>query len=152
MLPKIHILVGAITTIIIFILFPSISLLGLLLLFLSSFLIDFDHYLYYAIIKKDISLSRAYKWFMNKRSIANKMKPIQLAQYKKEIFLFHGIEFWIVLLLLILVNKIFLFILLGIIIHMTLDFIELYSRNYPLYQKTSQLYNYKKNQGLKSFF
>ena len=60
MLPKYHVPFGFIFAGIIWILFPIISFNGLLIIFLSSFLIDVDHYTYFVYKKHDFSLKNAY--------------------------------------------------------------------------------------------
>src|SRR3989344_2064766 len=90
MLPKYHALLGFIFSAIVFLIFPQIKLIGALIIFLSSFLIDVDHYLYYIIIKKDFSLKNAYNYHLD---IRNNNK-------KGKIRLFHTAEFLIVLLIL----------------------------------------------------
>ena len=54
MYPKHHILLGFIFSVFVFILFPKIGILGVSIIFLSSFLIDVDHYIGYAIRKRDL--------------------------------------------------------------------------------------------------
>ena len=65
--PKHHVLLGFIFSIIIFLIFPSIGILGFLLIFLSSFLVDVDHYLYYVYKNRKLSLRKAYMWHIRKR-------------------------------------------------------------------------------------
>ncbi|MFQ5531781.1 MAG: hypothetical protein ACE5ES_04160, partial [Candidatus Nanoarchaeia archaeon] len=64
MLPKTHIILGFIFSVLIFFLFPQMGLIGASLIFFSSFLIDFDHYLYYLFKKKDPNPRNSVKWFM----------------------------------------------------------------------------------------
>ena len=64
MLPKVHIIVGGIISILLYLLFP-ITILEVSLIFLSSFLIDFDHYLLYVVNKKDFSLKKSFRWFID---------------------------------------------------------------------------------------
>lgn len=150
MLPKVHIVIGALLSILIFLFFPSVSSLNAFLIFLASVLIDFDHYAYYAYHKKDWSLKRAYSWFVDKRAQFMNLKPQERKKYRRVIMLFHGIEFWIILILLVKWSIVFLFILLGIIIHITLDLIELYALNEPLPSKLSQVYVFIKNKKRKN--
>ena len=145
MFPKNHIIAGAIFSILLLITFPEIGWINALIVFLSSVLIDIDHYLYYIYKKKDWNLKRAYWWFVNQKDIFLRLNIKQRKSFKEAIFIFHGIEFWLVLILLVFLNKIFIFILLGISIHMILDFIYLFSWKRPLYIKTSQIYTHIKN-------
>lgn len=145
MLPKTHIIIGALFSIALWLIFPAINWYGTLTIFLASFLIDFDHYLYYVKNKRTLNLREAYKWFVDKREKLLRLTSQERAKYKKVIMIFHGIECWIILLLLLFVHKIFMLILVGILIHMILDFIEIYQIKDPFYQKTSQIYTYIKN-------
>lgn len=150
MLPKIHIIIGAIVSSLIFLFFPSIGWLAAIIIFLSSFLIDFDHYLFYVFKSKDINPRKAFLWFLSQRDFLLSIPKNKRKDYKKAIFIFHGIEFLVVLtFLVVFVHKIFLFILLGIIIHLAMDLIDILSNGLPLYQKTSQIYTHIKNKGKK---
>ena len=64
MLPKQHLFYGAIFALALFLIFPEIGLIGGLLIFFSTVLIDFDHYIYYVIKKKDLSLKNAYNSYL----------------------------------------------------------------------------------------
>jgi hypothetical protein len=131
---------------VLFLIFPEITLLGAIIIFLASVLIDVDHYLYYLCKQKSPNLKKAYSWFVEKGAYFKKLTRSEQDKYKRAIFLFHGIEFWVILILLILfINKIFLYVLVGIAIHMILDYIGLYVSDQPLYIKTSQIYTHIKN-------
>jgi hypothetical protein len=115
-------------------------------------LIDFDHYLYYAIIKKDYNPRRAVRWFFHYVEEMKKLSLEEREKYKMAIIIFHGIECWILLILLVFVHKIFLFVLIGIAIHMTLDFIDLFQRKKSLLYKISQVFVHRDNKGKKDYF
>ena len=150
MLPKYHIIMGAIVSLAIYLIF-QITFPQLTIIFLSSFLIDIDHYFLYIFRKKDFSLINAIKYFKERRKKWLSMKPEKRKNYKRAIFIFHGIEFW--LLLIIIANYINLiwFVLIGIFIHMVLDYIDLIYVNDYLYTKFSQLYVYYTNKRKKEF-
>jgi hypothetical protein len=150
MLPKIHIILGGFFSIIIYFVF-SISFFQASLIFLSSFLIDFDHYLYYIFIKKDFNLKRAHRWFVKKRYNWIALSKDKRSKFKLPIFIFHGIELLIILILFYFLNKIFLEIIIGVLFHMSLDFIELYYFKMPLYSKMSQVYVHFKNKNKPEF-
>ena len=144
MLPKWHIVIGAIFSVLVTYLL-GLSLTNGVIIFLSSILLDFDHYLYYIFKKRDLSLKNAYSWFVERKRKWFSLKYEERKRYKRPILIFHGIEFWLVLGLLCLVNKLFLWILLGIAIHMIFDWIELFYLKEPLYNKFSQMYTLIKN-------
>ena len=93
MLPKYHIVFGFIFAFILWIIFPSLGLLGFLIIFFSSFLIDVDHYLYYVFIKKDLSLRNAHKWFIKKRKETLSLSKKQRKNLSTSFLFFHKIEF-----------------------------------------------------------
>jgi hypothetical protein len=119
-----HILLGFLFSILLYFIFPSISLLESFLIFLSSFLIDADHYLYYVYKKRDLSLRNAYRYF-----IKNKKKMLSLSRKERNkiyggFVIFHGIEFLILLFLLSLISEYFLYILIGCAFHLFSDILS----------------------------
>jgi len=122
MLPKYHILLGFFFALFLFFIFPKIEVVGFLIIFLSSFLIDIDHYLYYVFKKRDLSLKNAYSWFIQKRK-----KYLVLSRKKRnevyfEIYFFHGIEPLLILFVLgFYVSEYFFYILIGFAFHLFLD-------------------------------
>src|SRR3989344_4483713 len=142
---KYHVLLGLIFSFIFWIIFPSTYWFYILVIFLSSVLIDFDHYLYYALKKKDLNLNHSYNWFIEKDKQFRKMPIEKREKYKRVNFVFHGIEFIIILALLIYVHVIFVYILVGILFHLILDFIDLERRKEKKYIKISQIYILTRN-------
>ena len=110
MFPSKHLILGTIFSAILLFLFPQIGFIGFLLIILSTFFIDFDHYLLYVYKEKDLSLRNAYRWFVKgfKKRIA--LSKTEKTKYKYEILIFHGIEFWIILAFLALLHNFFLYI------------------------------------------
>ena len=88
-----------------------------LIVFLSGFLFDVDHYLYYLVKKKDWSLKNAYLYSFPGTSVYEK--------HRDALHIFHTWEFWSLLLIGVLFSKIFLFVFLGLVFHMLLDGIDL---------------------------
>ncbi|MFW5847249.1 MAG: hypothetical protein ACOCUU_03780 [Nanoarchaeota archaeon] len=125
MLPYKHIFLGAIFSYVIFLLFPQIEVLGFLIIFFSSFLIDVDHYIYYACKKKDFSLKRAVKWFFKNRDILLNYSSKKRKEFYTGIYFLHGIEILVVLGLLIFVSEYFLYVLIGFLFHIISDIIYL---------------------------
>ncbi len=116
MLPKWHILFGAIFSALFYLIF-KISIFNSILIFLSSVFIDIDHYAWYVNKKKDFSLKNAYIFL----KLFKKPKPIMM--------LFHTIEFLLIVFLLSFFWKGFLFILIGMLFHSLLDIIEMSYEN-----------------------
>ena len=144
MLPKYHIIIGFISSLIIYLIF-SITILQAVIIFFSSFLIDFDHYLLYIYKKKDFSLKKAVNYFKEKRRKGIARNLDERKKYKKAIFIFHGIEFWLLLIILSFYINLIWFVLLGIAIHIFLDYIDLINNKDSLYSKFSQFYFYYSN-------
>lgn len=144
MLPKWHILFGFIVSYIL-VYFFHFSIFAGLIIFLSSFLIDVDHYFYYAYKSKNSSLISAYNAGISKGS---NWKNLSFEQKKKAYwipFIFHGIEPLAILFLLSYFNAFFLWIFIGFIIHLTIDYIEIIYQKDPLLEKFSQIYIYWRN-------
>lgn len=113
MLPKWHVLFGFLFAYIIY-WFTSITVIDASLIFLSSVLIDLDHYLWIAKRKKYFNLKKAYCWH---KSLPLRHKPIM--------HIFHTIEFLLFVLILGLFFKIFFFIFIGMLFHSILDVIDM---------------------------
>jgi len=113
MLPKFHIILGAIFSALMYYLL-QITLFQTILIFFASILIDFDHYLFYVQETKKWSLQKAYNWKIYRQK---KHKPIMM--------IFHTIEFLILVFILSFVWKGFGFILIGLVFHSIFDMIQL---------------------------
>jgi hypothetical protein len=105
-----------------FILFPRIGLVSAGIIFLSSVLIDFDHYSFYVIKKKDISLKNAHKWFMKNVQIIHSFPRQKRNKIYCGFYFLHGIEVLVILLFLTIFSKYFFFIFIGFSFHLLLDF------------------------------
>ena len=117
-----HIMLSLIVSVMIYPFFGIYTII----FFLSSFLMDIDHYIEYVIDKKDFNLSHAYNHFMkghHKRK-ENIKKNKQNKNNKINIHIFHLIEIVILIIILSWFNKIFFYIALGIIFHIILDLID----------------------------
>ncbi len=139
MLVKYHFVLGAIFSILVYTLF-QITPTQAIIIFLASFLIDFDHYLIYVIDKKNLSLKKSYKYFSQHKEKWVKLSKQQKNQYKNYLLIFHGIEFIILLLVLSFLSNIFLYILIGILFHLFLDYIDIIYYKGNISSKLSQIY------------
>ena len=125
-----NVLIHLLTSIVLsFILFPFFGYHSLWII-VGGFLIDFDHYLYYIFAFKSLNLKKAYVHCDNidKRKI--KVNDI--------LHIFHTIEFWIFMIMVIILSYIynvdfifymFLLTLIGIALHIILDFVHI-ARNF----------------------
>ncbi|MBS3078646.1 hypothetical protein J4218_00830 [Candidatus Pacearchaeota archaeon] len=127
MLPKVHIFFGAIFSIILYVI--GLDIFNCTLVFLASFLIDFDHYLWYIIKHEDFHLKNAFYFLKH------------LKKKKKTLMIFHTLEFLIFVLLLSYVWIEFFWISIGMIFHSILDLIDLYNEK-ELYLREFSLINY----------
>ena len=128
MLPIQHFFLSIIFILVLFFLFPQISILGLLIILFSAVLIDIDHYLYYIWAKKDLSLRNAYKWHAN---------------HMKYVFCFlHGFEVLVILYLLgVYLSNYFFFILIGFSFHLFLDILAEIIHGFKIH-KISVIYDF----------
>ena len=143
MLPKQHVIIGFIFSLMAYIIFP-ISPLEATIIFLASFLIDFDHYLLYVYKKKNLSLNRALKYFYRLNNDWKKIYP-RRKEYKKNIFIFHSIETLIPLAIFSIYFPIVWFVLIGMILHLILDYSIIIKRKAPWYCKFSIILTHLKN-------
>jgi len=133
MRPKYHILIGLLFSLMIYLFFPFVGLLGIGLIFFSSFLIDFDHYAYYCIKRRDFSPRRAYLGFLEKGKIVKNLPKKKLKNFYTGIEIFHGLE-WVLIFSLLgfYLSNMFYFIALGMFLHLILDWInQMRSSIYP---------------------
>jgi len=150
MLVKNHIIFGFIFSVVLT-LSLNLTAIQFLIIFLASFLIDADHYLNFIFLKNNLNFFKARRYHIEKRKRWLKLSKQEKLGYKIPTYIFHGIEFFIMLLILSFVHKIFLFILIGAAFHMLLDYIELIHYQSPLYSKFSQIGLLLINPGKKDF-
>ncbi len=148
MLPKKHILYGFIFSLILFLIFP-INLLEAGLIFFSSFLIDFDHYLYFVFTKKSFNLKEAYFGFKKKGLFLKKLSKPERKKYVPGFYIFHGLETLIVLGVLgYFISSYFYLVLFGAAFHLILDYIYcIKGFHYPL--KISIIFDFFQFKNLK---
>ncbi len=128
MLPRWHILWGAVFSIAVWLFLPGVSLFYISLIFLASFLIDFDHYLAGAMSIRDYNLKNVLKYH---RELLKKEKEENKngIRVRGHFHLFHTLEFHILVFALGYLWQGFWFILAGMIFHSLLDIASLISRD-----------------------
>ena len=125
MLPHAHFVFGLLFAGLIFLIMPSIGLIGLLLIILASVMIDFDHYIYYVVKKRDLSLIKAYGWFRAKSHRFDILPLSEKLKVYRAFCCFHGLEVPILFFILtFLVSEYFGFIFIGATFHLLLDYYE----------------------------
>ena len=130
---KTHITVGVIVSILFLIFYSDISLFYISIFFLSTILIDVDHYFFYVYMTGEWNLKKSYNAFLN---LPN---PKDYKNTNKQILIFHGVESCMVLLILACLHPLFIYVCLGVALHMFLDLILIYDKGCPLYIKLSQI-------------
>ena len=148
MYPLQHLILGLAFSAVLLNIFPQIGLIGFFLISLSAFFIDVDHYFYYALKKKNFCLKNAYIWYIDEGKKLRKISKEKRQKFKNNIFIFHGAEFLILLIVLSFINFYFLFIFIGVIFHIFLDFIFPNNKKFPK-NKLSQIYNWQINKNKK---
>jgi len=137
MLPRWHIFFGGIFTATIWVFAPETNMIYLSLIFLSSFLIDFDHYLVAIFNTKKLSLKKSLKYFECLGEKEKKDKKNRQRE-KGHFYIFHTLEFHILILFLSTIRIEFFYIFLGMIFHSLWDIVwmvkmdRLYRREFLL--------------------
>jgi len=125
MLPQSHFLFGLIVSVVLYLVFPEVELLGLIVFLMASVLIDVDHYLYYIYKKRDWSLVGAVSWFVKRGKILKKMGRKKCSEFYTGFCFLHGVESLVLFGVLgFFVWDIFYFISLGFAFHLCLDYIH----------------------------
>ena len=112
MLPKYHLISSVIAALLMTGYFKWLAIF----VFVGGFLIDFDHYLYYAFKKRDWNLKRCLKYYDPERISVD------------ELHIFHTIEFWAMMIILSFYFTFVFATLLGMILHQALDSYDYYKR------------------------
>lgn len=124
MLPRWHIILGMIFTVLVWVVIPTISPAYLALIFLSSFLIDFDHYVASVLKTKKYSLRHSFRYH-EKMEKELKKKIKKGIKEKGDFHLFHTIEFHALIGILGVFITPFFYVFIGMFFHSLLDLIFL---------------------------
>lgn len=146
-MPIWHILSGGIFSLIILFFF-NLNLFELIILFLSTWLfIDLDLVISFVIKNRSLNLRKFWK-----ESTQSREKWLELgdrSKYKRQYRIFHSIEFLSIIVLLSFFNKIFLLVLLGFLVHLIFDWIELGYKGEDIFSKVSLYLTYQRNKNKK---
>ncbi len=140
MLPRWHILWGAIFTFLLWFFVPNINYNYLGLVFLASFLIDFDHYAASVLKTGGLGLRESFKYH-NNIMIKEREEKRRGIRKRGDFHLFHTIEFHLLVGLLGLIWTSFFYIFIGIVFHSLLDIISL-MRGDLLYRREFFFFNW----------
>lgn len=152
MYPKYHFLIGILFCGLLLLFFPNINTGGILLILVSTVLVDIDHYIYFVYKKKSLSLKRAYFWFKQIKLIwLRKSNKKEMYSYKWPVLFLHNIEFLLLTLILFFFYPSFGFLFIGLLLHFFLDFLDNLYYRFPLTTKFSLIYILIRNQNKKEF-
>jgi len=146
--PFFHLILGGIFSLILY--FSGVSLEFSLVIFVSSFfLIDLDHIFLFVLEKKSINPIKFWDHSSQIREKWLSMPESKKKLYKYPIFLFHNVEFLLILSLLSFFSSLFFMVFVGCFFHLIVDYIDLFLRKEPLYPKFSFLLTLKRNKNKK---
>ncbi len=120
MLPRWHILFGTIFSLLVWLTSPQINPLYIFLIFFSSILIDFDHYLCSALKTKKLGIFHSFEYHKEMGEIQRKEKDKGIRR-RGDFHIFHTVEFHILVGLLSFIWLGFFYVFLGMIFHSLLD-------------------------------
>jgi hypothetical protein len=143
---KWHILIGFIVSFIL-VRFVGFSPIAGLTIFLASFLIDVDHYLWYAVEMKDWNPLHAIEWYNKSIPRWALLSRKEKNEFKQGIFILHSIGFLIITFLLSYTHAFFLWIFIGATIHLGSDILNYSYRGESIYYKICPRYVIKRNKG-----
>ncbi len=150
MLPKWHILFGFVFSLVL-VNFFNFSLFAGLIVLLSSIFIDLDHVLLYFLKTKNLNPWKFYEWSMIKRKDWARVPFEKKSTFYTPHFIFHGVEFLVLIILLSFLHVFFFWILIGVIFHLVLDFIEIFYKREHISIKISQIWLWQRNKNRKEF-
>ena len=152
MLPKYHFILGIFYAMLLYFLFDQIGLVAAFIIWIASwFIIDLDHPLRYVVITHDFHPRRFWQWSMKTTKRWKSLSKNRQKEYKLPLFMFHGIEVMLLLLLLSYYSIMFWYIFLGFIFHHMCDYLDLYHKEGNLFMKVSLLYVWLYNRDKKPF-
>ncbi len=139
MIPRWHAVWGIIFSLLL-LKISDINLFYILLIFLSSVLIDFDHYMIFVLKTGRLGLFKSFKW--HEKELLKEIKERNKGIIKKGHFhLFHTIEFHVLVYLLSYLWTGFFWVFVGMMFHSLCDFVWLACRK-RLYRREYFLVNW----------
>jgi len=133
MLPRWHILYGAVFTAIIAIAAPNVGWVNLLLIFLASFLIDFDHYITAVKRTGKWSLKSAFNYHEDQHDVIHSERSKGIRK-RGDFHLFHTIEFHALIAIIGIFFSPLFFVFIGMTFHSLLDLLDMAHKDY-LYRR-----------------
>ncbi len=140
MLPRWHVLLGILFALLILIINPNINKFYIILVFLASVFIDFDHYLVAVNKTGKAGLFPAFDYY-KRTSVIQKKERSRGIRRRGDFHVFHTLEFHLLVLLLGFLWIGFLFIFIGMLFHSLCDIVYLIKKDY-LYRREFFLVNW----------
>lgn len=137
MLPRWHILTGGIFSLALWYFFPQTEWYYLAIVFFSSFLLDFDHYIDAVLKTKKSGLFNAFEYH-KKLMKQEKLERKKGIRKRGDFHVLHTVEFHMFVFALGFLHPLFFYVFAGMIFHSLVDFISfafegrLYRREYLL--------------------
>lgn len=142
MLPRWHILFGALFTFIIWLYAPETIYLYLGLIFIASFMIDLDHYICGAMKKGTLHLGEIFQYHKDQGIKQHKEREKGIRR-RGDFHFFHTIEFHVLIALLGIFFLPFFYIFIGMAFHSLLDLFWLMRHDF-LYRREYFFFNWLK--------
>jgi len=117
MRPLAHLTLGAVFSLVVYLIFPELGWKSLIIL-ASTILIDVDHYFVAVMLTGKFSVRKAYDYFIE---TLNDKKLLDKRKLHYELYVFHTFEFYLLLLILSFSYETALLILGGVSFHIFLD-------------------------------
>jgi hypothetical protein len=150
MMPRWHVLYGFIFSYIL-VYFFNFSLFSGFVIFLTSIFMDLDHVLLYYLDTKNLNPSKFMNYSRKRKECWRNISENESNLYKKPHFILHGMEFLLLLLIFSFLHVFFLWILIGILIHLFFDLFVLIYEKEHISIKTSQIWLWQRNKNKKKF-
>ncbi|MBI2632175.1 hypothetical protein HYW75_04175 [Candidatus Pacearchaeota archaeon] len=140
MLPRWHILFGALFTFIIWLYAPETAILNLGLIFFASFIIDLDHYICGAMRTHSFHFGKIF-YYHNEMGIKQHKEREKGIRKRGDFHFFHTIEFHILIAILSFFSISFFYFFIGMAFHSLLDLFWLLRHDF-LYRREYFFFNW----------
>lgn len=148
MKPKTHLILGTLFSIIFYLIYPQVSSINFILLWLSTWLlVDLDYPTIYALKNKDFNPRKFLDYYKKRLVIWKKLDRKEKRKFKYNIRFFHSLEFLVILIVFSLYFNFISYIILGFLFHMILDWIDTIHKKENILKKVSLIYVIIKNRG-----
>lgn len=143
--PSWHIFLGFLFSVFLFLFFPEAGMANFVIIFISSVLIDVDHYFLYIHKKKSFSLRKAYIYSLEHKKQWQEFGKDANYDLPPAFFIFHGLEMLLILFVLSFFFKPLYFVFIGFSFHLLLDLVEqaVYSNKFQKISIVNDFLNYR---------